>query len=81
MVVLVEENSVLILVTVVVVFVGKCLDSWKNQTDYMFCLSLQGYGIDCHRTYETLVLGSIPIVNRNSISLLFENLSVIIIDK
>jgi len=38
------------------------LDVWKNIATSVFAVSPCGYGLDCHRTYEILALGAIPIV-------------------
>jgi hypothetical protein len=45
-----------------------------------FCLCLPGKGIDTFRTWETLSVGTIPIVMRTSITPLYENLPILIID-
>lgn len=46
----------------------------------MFVLSPEGIGIDCHRTWEALMLGSIPIVKKKLPSSLFDGLPVIQVD-
>jgi hypothetical protein len=56
------------------------LASWARQAEFMFVLSPSGMGFDCHRTWEALSLGCIPIVKRNGISNLFRDLPVILID-
>lgn len=45
-----------------------------------FVASPKGKGVDCHRTWETLYCGSIPIVTHSSIDPLFAYLPVLIID-
>lgn len=35
--------------------------------DHKFCISPEGNGIDCHRHYEALMLGCIPVVEDNPI--------------
>ena len=45
-----------------------------------FVLSPQGAGIDCHRTWEALLLGAIPIVPSTTINKLYEGLPVLIVD-
>jgi len=45
-----------------------------------FVLSPEGNGIDCLRTWESLLVGSIPIVTKSEIDCLFEGLPVLIID-
>lgn len=54
--------------------------SWARQAEFMFVLSPSGVGFDCHRTWEALSLGCIPIVKKNRISKLFEGLPVILVD-
>jgi hypothetical protein len=54
--------------------------TWINQSHYAFVLSPEGGGMDCHRTWEALALGCIPIVKRNAFSDLFQNLPVLIVD-
>lgn len=46
----------------------------------MFVFSPLGYGIDCHRHWETLMMGSIPIILRSNVSPFFEDLPVWIVD-
>ena len=36
--------------------------SWRTQMEYAFVLSPPGKGLDCHRTWEALCLGCIPII-------------------
>lgn len=54
--------------------------SWKKNSEYTFTLSPQGGGVDCHRTYESIVLGSIPILKKNSITKHLEHLPIVILD-
>lgn len=44
-----------------------------------FVLSPRGNGLDCHRTWEALMLGAIPIVVSSDLDPLFEDLPVLII--
>ena len=44
-----------------------------------FILSPQGIGLDCHRTWEALLMGCIPIVSSSPIDNLFDDLPVLII--
>jgi hypothetical protein len=46
---------------------------------YKFVLSPPGNGIDCHRTYEAIALGCIPIVKSSPLDPLYEGLPVIIV--
>jgi hypothetical protein len=52
---------------------------WKKATDYVFVLSPLGMGIDCHRTWEALILGCVAIVQSSPIDSLYEDLPVIVI--
>ena len=45
-----------------------------------FVISPRGNGLDCHRTWEALYMGAIPIVTHSSLDVIFENLPVLIID-
>ena len=51
-----------------------------NQSKYTFVISPHGNGLDCHRTWEALCLGCIPIMKHSSISYLFEDLPVLIVE-
>ena len=53
--------------------------SWQNMIDYAFVLSPHGNGLDCHRTWEALCLGCIPIVKSSGLDPLFEDLPVWIV--
>lgn len=57
--------------------------TWHNQTYFSFVLSPAGGGYDCHRTWEALILGCIPIVRRFNIPMerLYDDLPVLIVDK
>lgn len=54
--------------------------TWARQAEWMFTLSPEGVGLDCHRTWETLALGSIPIVRRTPLAPLFDGLPVLVVD-
>ena len=56
------------------------LDLWREKTRYAFVVSPHGNGLDCHRTWESLVLGNIVIVKRSSLDPLYEGLPVVILD-
>ena len=53
--------------------------SYQNQTNYAFATSPHGEGFDCHRTYESILLGCIPIIKESPIAPLFKNLPVCIV--
>ena len=46
---------------------------------YKFVLSPPGYGLDCHRTWEALYVGAIPIVLSSSIDSLYEGLPILVV--
>jgi len=54
--------------------------SWARQAEFLFVVSPEGAGMDCHRTWEALALGCIPIVKRNPICRLLTDLPVMIVD-
>ena len=53
---------------------------WKFMLNYKYIVSPLGKGMDCHRTWEALILGVVPIIKRTTISPLFEGLPIIIVD-
>ena len=55
-------------------------ESWNKQILYSFVISPHGNGLDCHRTWEALVLGCIPIVKTSPIDILYQNLPVLIVN-
>jgi hypothetical protein len=55
--------------------------TWRNMSDYAFVLSPFGNGMDCHRTWEALLCGCIPIVRSSVFNELFDGLPVLIVDK
>ncbi|MDX2202921.1 MAG: hypothetical protein NW223_09230 [Hyphomicrobiaceae bacterium] len=55
-------------------------ETWRLQSGFRFVLSPLGAGWDCHRTWEALALGCIPIVSRCPITALFSDLPVIVVD-
>ena len=57
------------------------VDTWKNMTEYAFVLSPFGNGMDCHRTWEALLCGCIPIVRSPIFNEMFDDLPVLIVDK
>lgn len=55
--------------------------TWKNMIKYKYVISPVGNGLDCHRTWEAIILGCIPIVKRSELSTLYDGLPVLIVDK
>ena len=53
--------------------------SWNTQANYAFVVSPFGNGYDCHRTWEALILGCIPIVKTSGIDNLYDDLPVLIV--
>jgi hypothetical protein len=55
------------------------IESWKKQSTYSFVISPHGNGLDCHRTWEALIFGCIPIVKSSNIDALYDELPVLIV--
>jgi hypothetical protein len=53
--------------------------SFENQIKYAFVVSPHGNGLDCHRTWEALCIGCIPIVKTSPLDSLYEYLPVLIV--
>ena len=53
----------------------------KEMASCKFTLSPKGLGPDCYRTWEALLVGSIPIVRTSQLDPLYEGLPVLIIDR
>ena len=53
---------------------------WREKTRYAFVISPHGHGLDCHRTWESLALGNIPIVKRSPLDGLYDGLPVVVVD-
>ena len=51
----------------------------EDLTDSVFVVSPPGNGLDCHRTWEALLLGCYPIVQSSTLDPLFQNLPVLIV--
>ncbi|HBR70713.1 TPA: hypothetical protein DIC20_01360 [Candidatus Dependentiae bacterium] len=51
----------------------------KDLSRSIFVLSPSGHGLDCHRTWEALLLGAIPIVKTSSLDPMFQDLPVVIV--
>ena len=55
-------------------------DYIREMASHRFTLSPRGNGIDCHRTWEALHLGSIPVVERSLAMRYFEELPILYVD-
>ncbi|MCR5614444.1 hypothetical protein [Treponema sp.] len=55
----------------------------RKLSKYMFVASPAGNGLDCHRTWEAIYLGVVPIVESNSMNRYFKSLGLpmVLIDK
>jgi hypothetical protein len=53
--------------------------SWHTQAKFAFVVSPFGNGYDCHRTWEALILGCIPIVKTSGLDNLYDDLPVLIV--
>lgn len=53
--------------------------AWAQQAQFEFVVSPAGAGTDCHRTWEALALGCVPIVKQSGITSLFDDLPVIVV--
>ena len=52
---------------------------WRAKGEYAFSISPRGNGLDCHRTWEDLVLGCIVLLKTSSLDPLYEGLPVVIV--
>lgn len=52
----------------------------KDLNRSVFVLSPRGNGLDCHRTWEALYMGAIPIVPSTTINSLYDGLPVVVVD-
>jgi hypothetical protein len=56
-------------------------EAWYTAiADHRLVLCPAGHGLDTHRTWETLYLGRVPVVERSAIDQLFAHLPVIVLD-
>lgn len=52
----------------------------QDLTNATFVLSPPGNGFDCHRTWEALYMGAIPIVKSSAMDGMYQDLPVIVVD-
>ena len=55
----------------------RCYDEWRK---HRFVLSPPGAGIDCHRTWEAIAVGCIPIVLSSNLNELYTDLPVLVVE-
>ena len=56
------------------------LDYMKEMSKYKFSLSPRGYGPDSYRTWEAMLVGSIPVVKTSQLDELYADLPVLIVN-
>lgn len=66
---------------------GVPLDEYRPFESYLtemrksyFCISPAGAGIDCHRTWEALIVGTVPVVTRSLVAEEHSDWPVVILD-
>ena len=52
----------------------------RDLKSHAFVISPPGNGLDCHRHWEALLMGAIPVMKRTTLDPLFEGLPVLLID-
>jgi len=67
--------------------IGAKFENVKSYEEYLndlsetvFVISPPGHGVDCHRTWEALLMGCYPVVKSSMLDPLFQDLPVVIID-
>ncbi len=55
-------------------------ETWRQMAQHAFVLSPWGVGMDCHRTWEALILGCVPIVKMSHMNEMLEGLPVWFVD-
>ena len=55
--------------------------NWRTQSKYAFVVSPRGAGLDCHRTWEAIALGCIPIVKTGVLDPLYREYPILIVQK
>jgi len=54
---------------------------WQLYCRFQYGISPSGNGLDCHRTWEMLFFGMIPIVKTSSLDVLYKDLPVVILQR
>jgi hypothetical protein len=55
-------------------------ETWKNMVKYKWIISPHGNGLDCHRTYEAIALGCIPVVKSSTLDIMYKDMPIIILN-
>lgn len=53
---------------------------WQEYSKHAFVASPSGMGMDCHRTWEAIALGCVPIVKRSPLARLTEGMPVLVVE-
>ena len=61
------------------IFAENHFDYLVNMSRCKYILSPRGNGLDCHRTWEALLVGSIPIVSSSEMDELFQDMPIMIV--
>ena len=56
------------------------IETWNNMIKYKYIISPHGNGLDCHRTWESIILGCIPIVKTSVLDSMYDGLPVLIVN-
>lgn len=62
------------------IFAGRHFDYLEKMSQSKCIISPRGNGLDCHRTWEALIVRTIPIVKTSCLDELFDGLPVLIVD-
>ncbi len=54
---------------------------WQEYAKHAFVASPFGVGLDCHRTWEALALGCVPIIKKSPLTPLFDGMPVLIVER
>lgn len=67
------------------VHISRSRKQWKDHMQQLgeakYVASPPGYGIDCYRTWEALIMGAVPIVERSEFQSLYDNMPVMVVNK
>ena len=53
---------------------------WQDREHFLFSISPVGKGLDCYRTWESLILGQVVIVQKGPLDPLYADLPVVVVD-
>lgn len=54
---------------------------WQEYVKYAFVASPSGVGMDCHRTWEAIAFGCVPIIKKSALTPLFEGMPVLVVER